>query len=180
MRRLIIVLSLIGTFMASSITAHADRSYQFTGQPLTLKASGTHLTITSYELLKSPLPAFDTADTNELERYLIVHVTVSLMSSIEDEHSVDSDEYELFSGPNSKDILSKSDHISKLLKSDHYLLTMDGDDRKVKNGHSIKIDLGFTVYPDDEYILDTNIGFTGHHNYVHLNQIKSSNGVTAE
>lgn len=180
MKRLMIFFSLIGTFMLTTVTAQAQRSYQFTGQPLTLKSSGTHVTITGYELLKSPHPAYDSADTNELEQYLIVHATVSLTSSIEDEHSIDSDEYELFSGPNSEDILSKSDHISKLLKADHHLLTMDSNGIDVKNGHSRKVDIGFTVYPDNEYILDVDIGFSGHDKYVQLNQIKSSNGVTAE
>lgn len=180
MRKLLILLSLIIAFMASSVAAQADRSYQFTGQPLTLKASGTHVTINSYELLKSPRPAYDTADTNEQERYLIIHATVSLTSSIDDEHSVDSDEYDLFSGPNSEDLLSKSDHISKLLKADHHLLTMDSNGIDVKNGQFRKIDLGFTVYPGNEYILDADIGFSGHHNYVQLNNIKSSNGVVAE
>lgn len=180
MKQLMIVFSLIVTFTVSSITAQAQRSYQFTGQPLTLKSSGTHVTITGFELLKSPHPAYDSADTNEQEQYLIVHATVSLTSSIEDEHSIDSDEYELFSGPNSEDILSKSDHIGKLLKADHALLTMDSNGIDVKNGQSRKVDLGFTVYPDNEYILDADIGFSGHDKYVQLNKIESKNGVTAE
>jgi len=180
MKQLMIILSLIVTFMFTSVTAQAQRSYQFTGQPLTLKSSGTHLTITGYELLKSPQPAYDSADTNELEQYLIIHATVSLTSSIDGDHDISTDEYELFSGPNSEDILSKSDHIGKLLKADHHLLTMDSNNVNVKNGHSRKVDLGFTVYPDNVYILDADIGYSGHDKYVQLNSIKSSNGVTAE
>lgn len=179
MKRLLMIFSLVLGLSTAALTAQAS-AYQFTGQPLTIKHAGTHLTVNGYELLTSPTPAYDTNDTHEMEQYLIVHAVISLASSSRDEMNVYSSEYSLFSGPNNKDILGKSDHIGKLLKTHRSLLTTERSQLSIKNGHSRKIDFGFTVYPGNEYVLDADIGFDSHHDYVKLNQVKTTNGVTAD
>lgn len=169
----------MSAFLLTSVQAQA-KTYRYQQHPITLKESGQHITIRSYQILDHPEPSYSYDDTNEVAAYLLVHMTASLNSRYDDNLTLYSSDFELLSGPNATDVLSKDDKISRLLSVYPKIMTREHDGFKVKNGHSRNFDVAFQVYPNNRQTLIVSMGLLNDNQRIILHDVKTTNGVTAD
>ncbi|MFD1319285.1 hypothetical protein [Loigolactobacillus zhaoyuanensis] len=176
---LISLLSLIFIFLGLVSPSNAAQTQTFKGQPIELKSAGTHYHVLGYDILSDPQPRFAYDDDQEVERYLVVHMQVSRGAQQEYADFVDTYLFKLWNGPNSVYVSNAKINTKKYPQISNNLATLAAkDSAKIKPGKTRNFDVLFVVDPNNSLKLmfdnDTS------KQYVWLQQIKSSNGITAD
>lgn len=172
-------------YFGIAITPVAARTYDYQpGKPITLKDAGNHYTILNIKTLEKPLPKFNYEDTDELERFLVVQMQLSVAKNNEEE-SVGDYMYKLKEGPNQLDALNKfeKDFKNTTLQEKYYLSWINNSDDKlvVKPGKHKKYDLVFKIYPQNDLVLEIKLPRSlddNHVDRINIKKIQSKNGVT--
>ncbi|MFD0896530.1 hypothetical protein [Loigolactobacillus binensis] len=159
--------------------AHAARTQTFNGNPIEIKANGTHYRVLGYDIASTPLPKFAYDDHEEVERYLIVHMQAIRGDQQEYTDTIRAYNFEIWNGPNHvypSDAKLSTKKYPQLTKQ---LLTEATEAKfKIKPGQTRNFDTIFVINPVNSIKLS--FDDDEHSQYVWLHHVTSKNNVTAD